>query len=149
MPSNYNLNIKYGNKNSTGSQIKDETGVTVASAPGTIYAAENNTGNIEMYIDTPTNSNSARKRLDPRIFVGGVPTGKTVADIWKDYDVWIDTTEDPTGLANRTHDGLMSKQYVQSLEDLSSSVSNLSNNVNTTFTSLSAALGSFKLRIVD
>lgn len=105
---NSSLNIKYGTKTGTGNVIKasleegHEGEEDLDIAGGTIYAAENSVGQIEMYIDTPKSVGAARKRLDPRIFVGGlndVNTAGTAADkraaIWDNYDVWIDTDAEP------------------------------------------------------
>lgn len=136
MPSN--LNIKYGNKAS----IPDLNA-------GNILAAENNTGNIEMYIDTPKASGSERKRLDPRIFVGGlsdvnIPGDSSATDaakraaIWENYDVWIDTDGDPTGTATTTSDGLMSSTHVDTLT-----------RTYNTLNALKAELDKLKLQIVS
>lgn len=119
MPSN--LNIKYGQKTGTGNILKsqDNPGVT----PGNIYAAENSAGEIEMYIDTPKASGSERKRLDPRIYVGTVPQGNE-SKIWDNYDVWIDTSGDPTGdatpgvTAAASTTGLMSADTIFGLSQM-------------------------------
>jgi len=73
-----NLNIKYGNKAGTWDN-SNKTAPTNSSASnataGNIYAAKNSIGEIEMYLDTPIDDNhntTARKRLDPRIYVGTV-----------------------------------------------------------------------------
>lgn len=136
MPSN--LNIKYGNKASIPSL-----------SAGNILAAENNTGNIEMYIDTPKASGSERKRLDPRIFVGGlsdvaIPGNASATDadkraaIWDNYDVWIDTDGDPTGTATAASDGLMSSTHVTTIT-----------NTYNTLNALKAELDKLKLQIVS
>lgn len=126
MPSN--LNIKYGQKTGTGNTLKsqDNPGVT----PGNIYAAENSAGEIEMYIDTPKNSGSERKRLDPRIYVGATPSGGVNA-IWDNYDVWIDTSGDPTGNATpgaslaQSTSGLMSANAIFGLSQILTELKNL------------------------
>lgn len=131
MPSN--LNIKYGDKNSIPNP-----------SAGNILAAKNSAGEIEMYIDTPINNTgetTERKRLDPRIYVGDLsnvptPTGlgtnptsaqieqaKTSA-IWDNYDVWIDTSGDPTGdatpgvTAATSTTGLMSADTIFGLSQI-------------------------------
>lgn len=135
MPSN--LNIKYGNKTS----IPDPSA-------GNILAAKNSVGEIEMYVDTPEAS-SERKRLDPRIFVGGLNTvnipgqpeatdAAKRAAIWENYDVWIDTDGDPTGTATTTSDGLMSSTHVDTLT-----------RTYNTLNALKAELDKLKLQIVS
>ncbi len=101
MPSNSNLNVKFGNKIGSGNTVPTNSAATSSTA-GNIYAAKNSVDEIEMYIDTPidtTHNATVRKRLDPRIFVGELPSGKTASQIWDNYDVWIDTSGDPTGNA--------------------------------------------------
>ena len=108
MPSN--LNIKYGNKNS----------IPQTPSAGNILAAKNSAGEIEMYIDTPINSageTTERKRLDPRIYVGTVSAGNE-SKVWDNYDVWIDTSGEPTGVATTTTDGLMSSTNVTDINTL-------------------------------
>ena len=147
MPSN--LNIKYGNKTGVGNIIKASTEEghlgeeDLGIVGGTIYAAENSIGEIEMYMDTPKATGATRKRLDPRIFVGSlddVPTPSNLGDnptqnaievaktnnIWNNYDVWIDTSGDPTGNAMPADEdnnlaassGLMSAETIQGLSDI-------------------------------
>ena len=118
MPSN--LNIKYGQKAGTG----DAAPINNATVtPGNIYAAENSAGEIEMYIDTPKASGSERKRLDPRIYVGTVPKGNE-SKVWDNYDVWIDTSGDPTGdatpgvTAATSTTGLMSADTIFGLSQI-------------------------------
>lgn len=125
MPSN--LNIKYGQKTGTGNTLKsqDNPGVT----PGNIYAAENSAGEIEMYIDTPKNSGSERKRLDPRIYVGETPSGGVNA-VWDNYDVWIDTSGDPTGVATTTTNGLMSSTNVNDINSLKDDIATVKSKIN-------------------
>ncbi len=139
-----NLNIKYGQKTGTGNTLKSQNNPGVT--PGNIYAAENTTGNIEMYIDTPKTSGSARKRLDPRIFVGDlsdvpnllsdqnatqaeIDLAKTNA-IWDNYDVWIDTSGDPTGVATATTNGLMSSTNVNDINDLKDDIATVKTKIN-------------------
>jgi hypothetical protein len=119
-----NLNIKYGNKAGTWDN-SNKTAPTNSSASnttaGNIYAAKNSLDEIEMYIDTPidtAHSTTARKRLDPRIYVGSLPSGKSTTDIWSNYDVWIDTSGSPTGVATTTTDGLMSSTNVNDINTL-------------------------------
>lgn len=130
MPSNFNLNIKYGNK----ARIPENP------SAGNILAAKNSAGGIEMYIDTPEVS-SERKRLDPRIFVGGlsdvnVPGNPNATDvaktaaIWDNYDVWIDTSGDPTGTATSNSDGLMSRTHVNALTNTANTLSGLITELN-------------------
>ena len=144
MPSN--LNIKYGTKTGTGDVLKQ--GTDVESAPGSIYAAENNIGEIEIYLDTPKASGSARKRLSSRVFVGAVedlPSGTDEEDIRANYDVWIDTSGDSRGIATATSDGIMSKEQAEMLEDHDSDVANLQTDMNHMLTELHK----LKLQIVS
>ena len=151
MPSNSNLNVKFGDKIGTGNSVPTNTAASSTTA-GNIYAAKNSVGEIEMYIDTPVDNahnSTERKRLDPRIFVGGlsdvnVPGDPNATDaakraaIWDNYDVWIDTDGDPTGIATTTSDGLMSSDHVDTLT--------------TTFNTLNALkqeLDKLKLQIVS
>lgn len=138
MPSNFNLNIKYGNK----ARIPENP------SAGNILAAKNSVGEIEMYIDTPEVS-SKRKRLDPRIFVGGlsdvnIPGNPSATDaaktaaIWENYDVWIDTDGDPTGTATNNSSGLMSSTHVDTLT-----------RTYNTLSALKAELDKLKLQIVS
>lgn len=132
MPSNVksNLTIKYGDKVGTWSDSNPTAPINASATSntaGNIYAAKNSINEIEMYIDTPidnTHLTTARKRLDPRIYVGTVPEGKRELDIWDNYDVWIDTSGDPTGnatpgnsIANSTS-GLMDAQTIFGLSQI-------------------------------
>lgn len=132
MPSdNKDLNIKYGQKSGTGNRLK--SGTDVAITPGNIYAAENTLGEIEMYMDTPEiatlNNTSARKRLDPKIYVGPLPNNKQPSDIFNNYDVWIDTSGDPVN--------------VPTAEDIS--------NINLALNTMKSGYGNnqLKIRIID
>ena len=151
MPSN--LTIKYGDKTGAWtdqSKTAPINSAASASSAGNIYAAKNSVGEIEMYIDTPvddTHSSTERKRLDPRIFVGDLsdvdaPAGTSDAAkramIWDNYDVWIDTSGDPTGNATTTSDGLMSSTHVGVLTDTANTLS-----------ALKAELDKLKLQIVS
>lgn len=121
MPSNDNLTIKFGQKSGSGNAIPINN---ATKTPGSIYAAKNSIGEVEMYLDTPEGSNTERKRLDPRIFVGALPAGKTESQIWNNYDVWIDTSGDPTGNATpganlaQSTSGLMSANAIFGLSQI-------------------------------
>lgn len=140
-----NLNIKYGTKTGTG------RGVPINNAtldPGNIYVAENSIGEVEVYLDTPKNSGSARKRLDSRIFVGAIedlPSGVDEEDIRTNYDVWIDTSGSSKGIATTTSDGIMSKEQAEMLEEHDSDVANLQTDMNHMLTELHK----LKLQIVS
>ena len=150
MPSNSNLNVKFGDKIGTGNSVPTNIAASSTTA-GNIYAAKNSVGEIEMYIDTPIDTNhgtTARKRLDPRIYVGsandiiGDTTGLTqeqinqrqataISNIWDNYDVWIDTSGDPTGAATpgvsvqTSTMGLMGKQTIYGLSEILNQLKNL------------------------
>ena len=148
-----NLNIKYGDKAGTWDN-SNKTAPTNSSASnttaGNIYAAKNSIGEIEMYLDTPIDNNhstTARKRLDPRIYVGSVndiignTTGLTqeqinqkkaaaTNNIWNNYDVWIDTSGSPTGTATTTTDGLMSSTNVTDINDLKDDMATVKTKIN-------------------
>lgn len=131
MPSNSNLNVKFGNKIGSGNTVPTSS-VATSSTAGNIYAAKNSVDEIEMYIDTPidtTHNATARKRLDPRIFVGELPSGKTASQIWDNYDVWIDTSGDPTGIATTTTNGLMSSTNVTDINTLKTQMSTANTNI--------------------
>lgn len=145
MPSN--LNIKYGTKTGTGNTLVTPTTAQLTADPtrsdgldisaGTIYAAKNSIGQIEMYIDTPAENpnNSERKRLDPKIFVGSIDdvnlpdtvvlssdsyTAKNqkIEYIFQNYDAWMDTESEPTGVATTSNNGLMSPTQVEMVGQL-------------------------------
>ena len=119
MPSN--LNIKYGDKNSIPNP-----------SAGNILAAKNSAGEIEMYIDTPINNTgetTERKRLDPRIYVGTVSPGNE-SKVWDNYDVWIDTSGDPTGVATTTTNGLMSSANVTDINTLKNDMATVKTKIN-------------------
>ena len=131
MPSNSNLNVKFGDKIGSGSTVPTSS-AAASNTAGNIYAAKNSLDEIEMYIDTPidtTHSTTARKRLDPRIYVGSLPSGKSTTDIWSNYDVWIDTSGDPTGVATTTADGLMSSTNVNDINTLKTQMSAANTNI--------------------
>lgn len=122
-----NLNIKYGKKYDLDKQTK---------TAGNIYVAENSLGELEVHLDKPNSSLTERKRLDPRIFVGAKPTGKTEQDIFNDYDVWIDTTGDPTGVATISSNGLMSSTNVIDINTLKTDMSTVKTKIDTLITAL-------------
>lgn len=129
MPSNSNLNIKYGKKTGTDTTIKSGTDIPVT--PGNIYAARNALDQVEIYLDTPQKEGetSVRSRLDPRIYVGSIPDGKTSEDIWDNYDVWIDTSGDPTGVATTNSNGIMSSAHVTDINTLKTQMSTANTNI--------------------
>ena len=161
------LNIKYGSKTGTGNQIK--TGTDLAITPGNIYAARNSLDQVEVYLDTPQKDGetSVRSRLDPRIYVGSVsdilgdiPAGTTqeqinqmetaaVDKIWDNYDVWIDTSGDPTGVATTSSNGIMSSAHVTQLGTNTTNLGSLKTAVNNTFGNIKNAVDEFRIRIVD
>ena len=128
-----NLNIKYGTKTGTGNTLKSSNNPSVT--PGNIYAVRNSADEVEVYIDTPLKDGetSARKRLDPKIYVGALPAGKNESDIFNNYDVWIDTSGDPTGIAtggtqnngSDGTDGLMSRYAQKGLQNILSELNKL------------------------
>lgn len=127
-----NLNIKYGKKMKTSSETNEEVvNIPENKSPGTIYVAENNLKELELYLDTPAEStnSSSRKRLDSKIYIGPEDTsnGVTSATVFQDYDVWIDTSGTETGIATESSNGLMSSSHVQRITDLESELSNLIN----------------------
>lgn len=129
MPSNSNLNIKYGKKTGTDTTIK--SGTDIPLTPGNIYAARNALDQVEIYLDTPQKEGetSVRSRLDPRIYVGSIPDGKTSEDIWDNYDVWIDTSGDPTGVATTSSNGIMSSAHVTDINTLKTQMSTANTNI--------------------
>lgn len=132
MPSNSNLNVKFGDKIGSGNTVPTNS-AAASNTAGNIYAAKNSLNEIEMYIDTPidtTHNTTARKRLDPRIFVGSLPDGKSATDIWNNYDVWIDTSGDPTGVATTTTNGLMSFTNVNDINSLKNDMATVKTKIN-------------------
>lgn len=149
MPSNSNLNIKYGKKTGTDTTIKSGTDIPVT--PGNIYAARNTLDQVEIYLDTPQKEGetSVRSRLDPRIYVGSIPDGKTSEDIWDNYDVWIDTSGDPTGVATTSSNGIMSSAHVTQINENETNIDALKTATNTTFSNIKSAVNKFRIRVVD
>lgn len=128
-----NLNIKYGQKKKEiTNEITNETEIVSNlpndSSAGTVYVAENDLNELEIYLDKPIekeNEENQRFRLDSKIYIGpsryqkdGTTKLRTNEEVFDNYDVWIDTEGEEVGIADTINSGLMSAAQAYQLQTL-------------------------------
>lgn len=131
-----NLNIKYGQKtrevtNESTQETEIVSNLPVSPVAGTIYVAENDLDELEIYVDKPVEGSglSERFRVDSKVYIGpSTSNGSTLhtnQEVFDNYDVWIDTTGDEIGTATSSSAGLMSATQAYQLATLIDQLSEL------------------------